>query len=65
MQENTGIRRNALIFAVLTVIIHVLACFMFGFFFRLPAQSSSGQFYPLFITFAYGAFIIVGNPRLT
>jgi hypothetical protein len=41
-QGNTGIRRNGIIFAVLTLIIHVLACFMFGFFFRLPAQTTQG-----------------------
>lgn len=39
---NKGIRRNAIIFGVLTLIIHIIACFMFGFFFKLPAQSTAG-----------------------
>jgi len=38
---------------------------MFGFYFRLPAQSTGGEFYPIFIAFAYGVFIIIGTSQLT
>lgn len=63
--QNQGVRRNALIFAVLTLIIHIIACFMFGFFFKLPAQATNGEFYPIFIVFAHGMFVIVGTFHLT
>lgn len=33
---------------------------MFGFYFRLPAQNTNGEFYPIFFAFAYGVFVIIG-----
>lgn len=59
---NSGIHRNAIIFAVLTLILHTIACFMYGFFFKLtPDSSNQGRFYPVFIAFAHGFLVLVGN----
>ena len=54
-------------FAILATITHIIACFVFGFFFVVPASNSvtdgtvdSGIFSPIFNAFAHGMLVIVG-----
>ena len=64
--DNPVIRRNSLIFAILTFITHVLACFMFGFFFKVPSHNfpnntiGAEDFAPIFSAFAHGILVIGG-----
>lgn len=58
---NPIIRRNNLIFAILTVILHIIACFMYGFFIVVPSQLTNGSFVPIFIVFAHGLLVVVGK----
>ena len=65
--DNPVIRRNSLIFAILAFITHVLACFMFGFFFKVPAHNFTNNtigaedFAPIFSAFAHGILVIGGT----
>lgn len=64
--DNPAIKRNSLIFAILTFITHILACFMFGFFFKIPAHNfvnntiGAEDFAPIFSAFAHGILVLGG-----
>ena len=60
-EENQTAKRNSLIFAILTLLLHVIACFMFGFFFRLRGQDTDITFAPLFVAFSHGMLVVVGT----
>lgn len=66
-ERNDSIQRNGLLFSILSLVTHVLTCFMFGFFFYVPAQTSvvantveSNIITPIFNTFAHAMLVIVG-----
>ena len=64
--ENEGVRRNSKIFGILTIMLHIIACFMYGFYFKLPTESTSATFEPLFLLFCHAVLVVVGtlNPNL-
>ena len=58
---NPRLKRNSVCFGVFTLIIHIVACVMFGVYFRLPGQTTLANFTPLFITFCHGMLVVVGK----
>ena len=64
-EENLTARKNSIVFAILTLLLHIIACFMFGFFFRLRAQDTQGTFAPLFMAFSHAMLVVIGTQSLT
>ena len=64
-EENLTARKNSIVFAILTLLLHIIACFMFGFFFRLRAQDTQGTFAPLFMAFSHAMLVVIGTQPLT
>ena len=67
-ESNNTIRRNGLLFSILSLITHAITCFMFGFFFYVPAQTTvtantvePNIFTPVFNTFAHAMLVVVGT----
>jgi hypothetical protein len=61
VNENSGVKRNNLIFAILTILFQIAAGLIYGFLIR-PQPVSANGLYPIFLTVCYAFLVVAGTP---
>lgn len=63
--ENSGVKRNNLIFAIFTLLFQIAAALLYAFLLRpRPNGSQAANVYPVFMTWAFAMLATVGNKSL-